>query len=288
MIEFSCSTRTQILWCMRSSWIICMLNWRLQGKKGGFDFSNFPTDHPLHNDSNKCISGLLKDECNVRPIKEFVDLRSKMYSLFIEGGDVKVVKGVKKSMINNDLKFSNYKECLVEEETMEHSFWCIQSNQHSVHTLDLKKNTLSGFDDKRCREKRVVLTFQISQRITLYIMIVINVSLACSKMSAMFEPIKEFVDLRSKMYSLSIEGGDVKVVKGVKKSMINNDLKFSNYKECLVEEETMEHSFWCIQSNQHSVHTLDLKKNTLSGFDDKRFLLNMIDSVSTKNELRGD
>ena len=85
--------------------------------------------------------------------------------------------------------------------------------------------------------------------------------------------------LRSKMYCLSIEGEDVKVAKGVKKSMINNDLKFSNYMECLMEEETMEHSFRCIRSDQHSVHTLDLKKKTLSGFDDKRFLLNMIDSV---------
>ena len=49
--------------------------------------------------------------------------------------------------------------------------------------------------------------------------------------------------LRSKMYCLSIEGGDVKVAKGVKKSVINNDLKFSNYMECLMEEKTMEHSF---------------------------------------------
>ena len=56
----------------------------------------------------------------------------------------------------------------------------------------------------------------------------------------------------------------------------------------------MEHSFRCIWSNQHSVHTLDLKKKMLSGFDDKRFLLNMIDSVpygykhfQQKNELRG-
>ena len=56
------------------------------GKKGWFDFSNFPTDHPLYDDSNKCIPSLFKDECNVRPIKEFVGLQSKMYSLSIEGG----------------------------------------------------------------------------------------------------------------------------------------------------------------------------------------------------------
>ena len=71
----------------------------------------------------------------------------------------------------------------------------------------------------------------------------------------------------------------MKVTKGVKKSVINNDLNFSNYMECLIEEETMEHSFRCIQSYQHCVHNLDLKKKMLSRFDNKRFLLNMIDSV---------
>ena len=126
--------------------------WELEaaGKKDWFDFSNFPSDHFLHDDSNKRVPGLFKDECNVRPIKEFVGLRSKMYCLSVQGEeDVKVAKGVKKSVINNDLKFSNYMECLIEEETMEHSFRCIRSNQHRVHTLDLKKKTLSGFDDKR-------------------------------------------------------------------------------------------------------------------------------------------
>ena len=37
----------------------------IAGKKGWFDFSNFPTDHPLYDDGNKCIPGLFKDECNV-------------------------------------------------------------------------------------------------------------------------------------------------------------------------------------------------------------------------------
>ena len=96
----------------------------------------------MYDDSNKRIPGLFKDEYNVRTIREFVGLRSKMYCLSIEGGDVKVAKGVKKSMINNDLKFSNYMECLMEEETMEHSFQCIRSDQHSIHTLDMKKKNV--------------------------------------------------------------------------------------------------------------------------------------------------
>ena len=81
------------------------------------------------------------------------------------------------------------------------------------------------------------------------------------------------------MYSLSVEGEDVKVAKGVKKSVINNELRFSNYLDCLLGEDSIEHSFKCIRSTKHSVHTLDMRKKTLSGFDDKRFLLNAIDSV---------
>ena len=62
-------------------------------KLGWFDFSNYPKDHPLFDDRIKRVPGLFKDECNVRYIKEFVGLRSKMYSLSVEGEDVKVAKG---------------------------------------------------------------------------------------------------------------------------------------------------------------------------------------------------
>ena len=121
------------------------------GQIGWFDFSNFPTEHPHHDDSNKHVPGLFKDECNARLIREFVGLHSKMYSISIEGSkkEVKVAKGVKKSVIENNLKFSNYPECLLCEQSYEHDFKCIHSSRHSVHTLVMKKKTLSSFDDKR-------------------------------------------------------------------------------------------------------------------------------------------
>ena len=121
------------------------------GQIGWFNFSNFPTEHPCHDDSNKHIPGLFKDECNARPIREFVGLCSKMYSISIEGSEkeVKVAKGVKKSVIENNLKFSNYLECLLCKQSYEHDFKCIHSSRHSVHTLVMKKKTLSSFDDKR-------------------------------------------------------------------------------------------------------------------------------------------
>ena len=69
--------------------------------------------------------------------------------------------------------------------------------------------------------------------------------------------------LLSKMYSISIEGSEkeVKKAKGVKKSVIENNLKFSNYLECLLCEQSYEHDFNCIHSSRHSVHTLAMKEN---------------------------
>lgn len=50
---------------------------------------------------NKKIPGLMKDECNGKCITEFVGLRSKMYSIQIDGTEtVKKAKGVKPNVIN--------------------------------------------------------------------------------------------------------------------------------------------------------------------------------------------
>ena len=119
------------------------------GQMGWFNFSNFPTEHPCHHDSNKCNPGFFKDECNARPIREFVGLHSKMYSISIEGSEkeVNVAKGVKKSVIENNLKFSNYLECLLCKQSYECK--CIHSSRHRMHTLAMKKKTLSSFDNQR-------------------------------------------------------------------------------------------------------------------------------------------
>ena len=64
-----------------------------------FDFSNYPKSHHLFSDVNKKVPGLFKDETAGTSIKEFVGLRSKMYSFVFEEGqkkNVKTAKGVKK------------------------------------------------------------------------------------------------------------------------------------------------------------------------------------------------
>ena len=120
-----------------------------------FDFSNYPKDHPLYSEENKRVPGMFKDECGSKMIKEFVGLRSKMYSLrFDYNSEVSkveqnVAKGVKSSVIARDLRFDHYLNCLKENEVMEHSFKNIRSLSHRVFTLHQSKISLSPFEDKR-------------------------------------------------------------------------------------------------------------------------------------------
>lgn len=119
-----------------------------------FDFSNYPTAHHLHSTNGMRRPGLFKDEAGGRIITEFVGLRSKMYSFKVdgEGGRVeenKTAKGVKASVIKRQLHHEDYKNCLFEQNQLEHDFNHITSKSHSVVTAHKRKISLSPFDDKR-------------------------------------------------------------------------------------------------------------------------------------------
>ena len=120
-----------------------------------FDTSNYPTTHNLFNSGNKKIPGFFKDETASAPIKEFVGLRSKMYSFIVQQDspadqkEVKVAKGVHRAVISKDLKFKSYLKCLRENIKTEHEFSTIRSVSHIVSTYNQKKVTLCPFDDKR-------------------------------------------------------------------------------------------------------------------------------------------
>ena len=42
-----------------------------------YDFSDYPKDHPLFNETNKKVLGKMKDECASAPISEYIGLRPK-------------------------------------------------------------------------------------------------------------------------------------------------------------------------------------------------------------------
>ena len=91
----------------------------------------------------------MKDETAGKPIKEFVGLRSKMYSLLVDGKEKKTAKGIKKSVIRRDLCHAAYRDVLLNETVTRATMNLIRSHHHKVFSISCNKLALSSFDDKR-------------------------------------------------------------------------------------------------------------------------------------------
>ena len=86
-------------------------------------------------------------------------------------------------------------------------------------------------------------------------------------------PVTEFVGLRSKMYSYTLDNKQSKrTAKGIKKNIIKNNLSHDNYKKVLLSEEQIHHSMKTIRSMKHQLSSYELNKISLSCFDDKRYI----------------
>lgn len=84
------------------------------------------------------------------PVREFVGLRAKMYSLlFCDGSEKRTAKGVSKSVIRSELKHSMYKDCLLNRSKFSNNMCLIRSQNHELYCDRIKKTSLSCFDDKR-------------------------------------------------------------------------------------------------------------------------------------------
>ena len=84
-----------------------------------FDTSNYEINRPLPIGKNKKVIGLMKDESGGKIMTEFVALRPKTYSyLTYDCKEDKKAKGTKKYVIKQRLKFSDFKVCLINTETI--------------------------------------------------------------------------------------------------------------------------------------------------------------------------
>ena len=63
----------------------------------------------------------MKDDLNGEIIKEFVGLRTKMYSLKTKKEEMKNEKGVKKNVVKKDISHQDYIDCLFEEKKFMHA-----------------------------------------------------------------------------------------------------------------------------------------------------------------------
>ena len=118
--------------------------------KDMFDNSDYPENSPYYCNTNKKIIGKFKDEACGIPITEFVGLKSKMYSHVKDnekGG--KTAKGIKKNVINNNIRHEDYKRTLLNEEQMHHKMKTIRSQRHQLGSYEINKVSLSCFDNKR-------------------------------------------------------------------------------------------------------------------------------------------
>ncbi|MDP2794437.1 MAG: hypothetical protein Q8O25_10220 [Sulfurisoma sp.] len=120
------------------------------------DYSNYPSNHRLYDESRKSQLGFFKDEISADSFcTEFVGLHSKCYALNIknkktnETYEKKVCKGLGRTAITNRLKFSEYKKCLFQKKDIRHYYTGIVSKKHNLFTVVRCKKALNCFDSKR-------------------------------------------------------------------------------------------------------------------------------------------
>ena len=88
----------------------------------------------------------MKDELSGHPI----GLRPKSYAYFINDGKIgKRAKGVKKCVTKKNLRFNDYKDCLMRNIKIMRSQQVFKSERHVISTIQMKKTELSNNDDKR-------------------------------------------------------------------------------------------------------------------------------------------
>jgi hypothetical protein len=126
-----------------------------------FDFSNYPRDHFLFDESRKKHVGLMKDEGGGRIIKRFVGLRAKLYCYEYKGDEiVKKAKGIKKNVLKRKIEVEDYIHTLKtdigraedrekEEAKRRRKMILFRSTKHDITTVETNKIALSREDDKR-------------------------------------------------------------------------------------------------------------------------------------------
>lgn len=116
---------------------------------------------------NKKKPGVFTDELKGIAIKEYVELRSKMYSIkpmitdsndnnnddsnegVIKITEIKKAKGVKSCVLKNEIEFSDYLNCLKNSTTITKTQNTFRTKLHKMYTIKQTKTMLSPFDDKR-------------------------------------------------------------------------------------------------------------------------------------------
>ena len=86
--------------------------------------------------------GKFKDETAGVPIREFIGLKSKMYSLSLDNEkDSKKAKGVKKNVIRKGISHGDYLHVLNESKVLHHKMKTIQDSRFFIFALFISLTT---------------------------------------------------------------------------------------------------------------------------------------------------
>ena len=114
------------------------------------DHSNYAKDHPNFNEKFKLIPGKFKDEMGGKYILEFVGLRAKMYSILnLDGEHKATAKGVIRVVKEKLITHENYRQTLFHKKNMSHTGTKIIQDKHHLYKAEVKKTSLSPFNDKK-------------------------------------------------------------------------------------------------------------------------------------------
>ena len=124
-----------------------------------YDTSDYPKDHNLYSDKNKKVLLKMKDECNGKPIKEFVGCSSKCYSMIGEAIEKRVCKGTPSMLIKEQLLHKMYLDSIFDAKKFYFDYNQIRSYRHKIFSVKTRKLCLSPTDTKRYIRADGIRTF---------------------------------------------------------------------------------------------------------------------------------
>lgn len=117
--------------------------------KDVMDFSNYPTDHILHDKSRAKELGYLKNEIPNKTITSFVGLKSKTYAIKVNHEKELIkAKGIPQHC-KKTIPISSLFECLHHISKHEVTFRSLRSKDHVIYLIQSDRLAFSSFDDKR-------------------------------------------------------------------------------------------------------------------------------------------
>ena len=114
-----------------------------------FDFSNCSTKPKEYDNLNKLVIRKMKYESAGVAIKEFLGLKTKIYSFLVEdNNEYRKAKGVNRNVVTT-ISPNEYKGVLLNNKCIRNSMNRIQSKHHRKGTYEMNKVSLLCFENNR-------------------------------------------------------------------------------------------------------------------------------------------